>query len=136
MDSLERGIVDGWNSPIGTHCLSGRITGLGALILVMALFVGCRTVPIELAAPEVDRLNAPIARVKELEAGRALYTSRQKCARCHRPKTVTEFTAAEWTDKILPRMAKKAKLTDLERQYVLQYILTARSLGNQETASR
>ncbi len=136
MQWLESRTVNGWFSPIGTRCLSDLIARFGAFFLAMALVTGCRTVPIELAAPEVERLNAPVARVKELEAGRVLYTSRQKCARCHRPKTVTEFTAAAWADKILPRMAKKAKLTDIERQYVLQYILTARSLGNQETASR
>jgi hypothetical protein len=111
-----------------------RSVGVG--LVVMATIVGCRTMPVELAAPEVPRLNAPVARVGELETGRVIYTSRQKCARCHWPKPVTDHTAAEWSETILPRMAKRAKLSDLERKYVLQYILTARSLGNQTNETR
>jgi mono/diheme cytochrome c family protein len=113
-----------------------RRRGAIGCIVVAATILGCRAVPVELAAPEVQRLNAPIARVGELETGRVIYTSRQKCARCHQPKRVTDHTAADWSETILPRMAKKAKLSDLERQYVLNYILTARSIGNQTVEAR
>jgi hypothetical protein len=115
--------------------VSGRRGTIG-WIVVAGTILGCRTVPVELAAPEVERLHAPVARVGELETGRVIYTSRQKCAHCHRPKPVTDHTAVEWSETILPREAKKAKLSDLERQYVLNYILTARSLGNQTTKAR
>ena len=115
--------------------VSGR-RGVIGCIVVAGTILGCRTVPVELAAPEVERLNAPVARVGELETGRVIYTSRQKCAHCHRPKPVTDHTAAEWSETILPREAKKAKLSDLERQYVLNYILTARSIGNQSAEAR
>jgi hypothetical protein len=108
---------------------------LGCLV-VAGTTLGCRTVSVELAAPEVARLNAPVARVGELETGRLIYTSRQMCARCHRPKPVTEHTAAEWTETIMPREAKRAKLSDIEQQYVLNYILTARSIGNQTAEVR
>ncbi|HKI20683.1 MAG TPA: hypothetical protein VKA15_22525 [Isosphaeraceae bacterium] len=115
--------------------VSGRRCVIG-WIVVAGTILGCRTVPVEVAAPEVERLHAPVARVGELETGRVIYTSRQKCAHCHRPKPVTDHTAAEWSETILPRMAKKAKLSDLERQYVLNYILTARSIGNQTAEAR
>jgi hypothetical protein len=120
---------------------SRRVCGrLGVIVYLVvtasATFPGCRTVPVELAAPEVRRLDAPVARLGELETGRVIYTSHQKCARCHRPKPVTDHTAADWSETILPRMAKKAKLSDLETRYVLNYILTARSLGNQTVESR
>ena len=114
---------------------SGR-RGALACLMVAGTILGCRTVSVELAAPEVARLNAPVARTGELETGRLIYTGRQKCARCHRPKPVTGHTAAEWTETILPREAKRAKLTDVERQYVLSYILTARSIGNQSAEAR
>lgn len=105
--------------------------GMLGCLVVAGTTLGCRTVPLELAAPEVAHLNAPVARVGELETGRLIYISRQKCAHCHRPKPVTEHTAAEWTETIMPREAKRAKLSDIEQQYVLNYILTARSIGNQ-----
>jgi len=123
MDSFWSGKDSGWRGMLGCLVIAGTT-------------LGCRTLSVELAAPEVARLNAPIARVGELETGRLLYTSRQKCARCHRPKPVTEHTAAEWTETIMPREAKRAKLTDVERQYVLNYILAARSIGNQTAESR
>jgi hypothetical protein len=115
--------------------VSGR-RGVIGIAVVAATTLGCGTVPVELAAPGVERLHAPIARVGELETGRVIYTSRQKCARCHSPKPVTDHTAAEWSETILPRMAKRAKLSDLERQYVLNYIITARSIGNQTVGVR
>jgi hypothetical protein len=116
--------------------IDSRPRGMIAGLLVGAMVAGCRSVAVELAAPEVARLNPPVARIGELESGRLIYTGRQKCARCHRPKPVTDHTAAEWSETILPRMAKKAKLSDLERKYVLNYILTARSIGNQTGDAR
>ena len=96
-----------------------------ALTVVLGL-IGCRSVPVEVAAPTTDRLAIPPGQRARVEAGHAIYTGAQKCARCHRPRPVSDYTADEWSDSILPRMSRKAKLTDVERQDVLEYVLAAR----------
>ncbi|MBV8232288.1 MAG: cytochrome c [Planctomycetaceae bacterium] len=95
-----------------------------ALTLILGS-IGCRSVPVEVAAPTTDRLAVAPERVARVEAGRAIYTGPQKCARCHKPKPVSKYTADEWSNSILPRMSRKAKLTDVERQDVLNNILAA-----------
>jgi mono/diheme cytochrome c family protein len=95
-----------------------------ALTVVLGL-IGCRSVPVEVAAPTTDKLAIPPGQLARVEAGRAIYTGTQKCARCHKPKPVSDHTADEWSNSILPRMSRKAKLTDVERQDVLEYVLAA-----------
>lgn len=45
----------------------------------------------------------------------------QYCTRCHKLKTVDNYTREQW-DKILPNMAKKAKLTPEQEATVNEYI--------------
>jgi hypothetical protein len=87
--------------------------------------IGCRSVPVEVAAPTTDKLAIPPGRLARVEAGRAIYTGAQKCARCHKPKPVSDYSFDEWSSSILPRMSKRAKLTDAQRQDVLDYVLAA-----------
>jgi hypothetical protein len=97
-----------------------------AVVLTVVLgLIGCRSVPVEVAAPTIDRLAIPAVRLARAEAGRAIYTSAQKCARCHKPKPVSDYTADDWSNSILPRMSKKAKLNDAERRDVFEYVLAA-----------
>jgi hypothetical protein len=88
-------------------------------------YVGCHMVPLDVAAPPVENLGASPARVAQLETGRLIFTSSHKCARCHRPKPIVDYSPEYWTHSIMPRMAKKAKLSDVEEQYLMAYIMTA-----------
>jgi hypothetical protein len=90
-----------------------------------AAYAGCHMVPLDVAAPPVQNLNASPARVAQLETGRLIFTSTHKCARCHRPKPIVDYSPEYWKDSIMPRMSKKAKLSDVEEQYLMAYILTA-----------
>lgn len=54
-----------------------------------------------------------------VSTGFALYG--EKCTRCHKAKTVKDFTREEW-NSILPRMAKKAKLEGEEETTIDTYI--------------
>ncbi len=101
------------------------VARLALFVLSVALGWGCRSLPVDVAAPTVVRLEAPRSKVAQLETGRTIYTSVHKCARCHNPKSVVDHTPTEWTEQILPRMAKKAKLSDLEREYLTAYVLAA-----------
>jgi hypothetical protein len=92
---------------------------------ILAFGWGCRSLPVEIAAPTVERLEVPLSKVAQLETGRTIYTSARKCARCHNPKSVVDHTPTEWTERILPKMAQKAKLSDLEREYLTAYVLAA-----------
>jgi len=57
--------------------------------------------------------------------GRALYVSGSHCAKCHSPKPVHEYTPQQWAEKILPGMAKRAKLTQPEYDAVLAYVTSS-----------
>ena len=52
-------------------------------------------------------------------SGYELYTN--KCGRCHKLKTVDNYSREDWND-ILPRMAKKAKLEGEQEQTIDTYI--------------
>lgn len=95
------------------------------MLLAAGAFVGCHMVPLDVAAPPIANLNVSPARVGQLETGRLIFTSSHKCARCHRPKPIVDYSPEYWTQSIMPRMAKKAKLSEVEEQYLMAYILTA-----------
>jgi hypothetical protein len=44
------------------------------------------------------------------------------CGKCHKHKTVTDYTQDQWK-KIIPNMAAKAKLDGTQESKVLQYVL-------------
>ena len=94
---------------------------LGALILGIAA-IGCTQMPIDKAAPMLSPTPESGVPAAKLEAGREVYVSRQKCAGCHGPKPVFEYTAEQWSKKILPEMGKKAKLNSDDYAVVLAYV--------------
>lgn len=63
-----------------------------------------------------ETLNFPNAKVEE---GYAL--NAENCTKCHKLKTTTDYTREQW-DKILPNMAKKAKITPEQEAAINEYI--------------
>jgi mono/diheme cytochrome c family protein len=88
--------------------------------------VGLKRVPVEQAAPPVSGLGPSDARTSDLEAGRAVYVG--QCAHCHNPMPIQEFATEDWTGEIIPRMAKKAKLTPDETKSLTAYVVAAKRL--------
>jgi hypothetical protein len=114
--------------------LGGRKVVLSALLAAgvasgchsFPYLVGLKRVPVEQAAPPVSRLKPSDALASELEAGRAIYVG--QCARCHNPMPIQEFATDDWTGEIIPKMAKKAKLTCDETLSLTTYVVAARRL--------
>lgn len=100
------------------------VTTAGALALVLGIVQGCATVPANVAAP-VPPSN--VADHSSLASGRNVYVSFLKCAMCHRPKPVSDYSAETWADEILPRMSKKARLSPQQYADVLAYVTSTTS---------
>lgn len=66
--------------------------------------------------PKVENIDFPNETVEE---GYTLQA--QHCTRCHKLKTVDNYSREQW-DKILPNMAKKAKLTPEQEATINEYI--------------
>jgi cytochrome c5 len=97
--------------------------------ILHALAIGClitACAPLEKAAPPVSTLTLPKkADTKKLEAGRALYAT--SCTRCHGPARVDRHGSDEkWSQRILPRMCEKSKLTATQSDALKEYVLAAR----------
>jgi hypothetical protein len=103
----------------------------GVAVLSFAVAFGCRFVPIEERAPRLTPPPGSSVTAERLNSGRTIYLSENKCASCHNPKSVREYTAEEWEKNILPRMGKKAKLTPDEYDSVLAYV----AIGSQTQAA-
>ena len=98
-----------------------RLLVAAAILLVI---VGCRTVSVDQLAPPVDRIAVDPTNVAQYQRGREIYVGR--CAKCHAVKPVNAYAAEDWASRIMPKMAKKAKLTPEEKETVLAYVLAAR----------
>lgn len=85
------------------------------IIALGALMVACSPKTAEVAET-VETLNFPNETVS---TGYALYGS--DCAKCHKAKEVKKYTREQW-DKILPNMAKKAKLEGDQEATIDAYI--------------
>lgn len=60
-----------------------------------------------------------------LQHGRTLYID--NCARCHNLYLPGAFTEKEWVD-IMPKMKKKARITDTEADGILRYVLSSAAI--------
>ncbi len=76
---------------------------------------------VEVVKPPADVPKAIAKKMEtpEVVAGKELYTT--KCARCHGPKPVENWTVAEWVP-IMDRMAPKARLDATEKTNVTAYV--------------
>lgn len=99
------------------------VTMVGALVLVLGILQGCAT----MSATVAGNVAAPVppsgvADHSSLASGRKVYLSMLKCAMCHRPKPVSNYSAETWSEDILPRMSKKARLSPQQYADVLAYV--------------
>ena len=102
----------------------------GAVCVVLGcqalpFFGDLNAVPVDVAAPPVERLNPSRDQANRLEEGRAIYLT--NCTKCHKAKAINAYTAEKWTSSILPKMTKKAKLSDQESDLLRAYVLAARA---------
>lgn len=88
------------------------ILAFGAAITLIA----CAPKTAEVVKP-VEKPSFPTTEIAE---GSTLY--QENCGKCHKLKTVTSYSAEEW-QKIVPRMAKKAKIDASAESKVLAYVL-------------
>jgi hypothetical protein len=57
----------------------------------------------------------------DLNQGKAIYTA--NCNKCHKYKVPQSRSEKKW-DKVIPKMAKKAKLDSAQESLVLKYVVT------------
>lgn len=102
---------------------NGLWIGVGTMLFCCIALMSCRQTSVDVVAPRPNGADASIA--ARLESGRAIYVSEAKCTRCHRPKPVCDYSPEKWTEKVLPKMAKMAKLTQREYDDVLAYVTSS-----------
>ena len=113
-----------------------RLTRLVPFALVVGVVVfGCKQVPVEQAAPMLTSAAGSPVSADQLAAGRAVYVSAEKCARCHAPKPVADYSADKWVTSILPRMAPNCKLSDDDRAAVLAYVTAGAAMPTKVMAA-
>ncbi len=109
-------------APIGSrgsrNCNSSKCLFV-VLMMALGIIHGCATVPVNVAAPVPP---AELVGDSSLASGRKIYVSMLKCAMCHRPKPVSDYSVETWTEDILPRMSKKARLSQQQYADVLAYV--------------
>lgn len=71
-------------------------------------------------APQQATLEGPDEGT-DIFLGQKLYTA--KCASCHKLMPVKDFSSTQWK-KIVPDMAKKAKLDATQENMILKYVLS------------
>jgi hypothetical protein len=90
------------------------IVALGIALVVTA----CST---KLYEPSEANVNKRVtASLVDLQKGREIYA--EKCGQCHRVYKPEKFSLKKWGD-ILAVMAPKAKLTEIEQEYIFRYIV-------------
>ena len=93
----------------------------------IALLVACAPKTTEV----IDKVETPESNKTidfpsgEIAEGDYLYT--ENCGSCHKFKTITKYSEAQWK-KIVPNMAEKAKLDATQENKILQYVLWKRTL--------
>lgn len=88
---------------------------LGSMLLVAIVLVGCAK---GLNPNDTEKVEAAFSKYESSE-GKTIF--REKCAKCHGYRLPETRTAERWPG-IIDRMAKKAKLTDDQKQSVLAFV--------------
>lgn len=91
---------------------SQRVGWLFAM-LVASLLSSCATTDINVIAPPVAGGSSQLAR------GRIIYVT--KCAKCHAPEPVQNYTKAEW-HQIMPEMVEETHLNATDAAAVMAYV--------------
>lgn len=91
------------------------------------LFAGCAASNIALT--DVESANYKYGKAKFKGYSKEMFAqgrtiSANNCLRCHKQKDATKYTE-EQLNKIIPNMAKKAKITDEEKDIVLKYYIAS-----------
>lgn len=94
-----------------------------ALLLFSSLILSCAT--IEELAPLVDEAAVNLAISSGVDPsmaarGRTIYIT--SCVRCHSPEPVAGYDLVYWQTDILPKMAKRSKLSETDTQALEAYI--------------
>ena len=98
------------------------ILKISAAFALMCLIASCAS--LETAAPPVDKLALPKnADRAKLAQGRQILA--EHCVKCHGAPQIAKHSTEDWSDEILPKMTKKAKLNPTEAALVKNYVLTA-----------
>lgn len=101
---------------------------LNIVLLGTVLFVVCcKTVSLTPGSSdeEIAKKKWSDSDLKQLQAGYDTYSTR--CNTCHYLHKPNEFDESRWM-KIMNGMAKKAKLSDVEKENVTRYILAKREV--------
>ncbi len=94
----------------------GIIMKLQALIFFGGLALASCSPKTAKVTDETKVVTFPNAQVEE-----GFNLQAQYCGRCHKVKNAENYTREQWND-ILPRMAKKAKITEEQQATINEYI--------------
>lgn len=86
---------------------------LASCLLALLALAGCETIPSS-SAPAQGGGGSDLA------LGRRLYYGR--CASCHAPEPITDYTKAEWRDMVA-HMRQRAKLTPPEEAALIAFLM-------------
>jgi hypothetical protein len=78
--------------------------------------------------PTSVMLDVSVSQAAELDRGYLLH--QQNCAKCHAFENPAKYTPEDLAQRIMPMMARKAKLSPVDEQAVLKYLLAARKIGS------
>jgi hypothetical protein len=88
---------------------------------LIALVVACQPKTAEAVKPTETKTEVAVAFPSPvIEEGSKLYLAH--CGSCHRHKVVENFTVEEWK-KVMPPMAKKAKIDATQEDKITQFVL-------------
>lgn len=99
------------------YILVGMLLGVSALVLPASCNSGY-------SPPQVPPQPPGHSAMTEvsLNLGRSIHQA--KCANCHSFQDPSKYSKAKLREDILPRMSRKAKLTDNEQDAVLAYLIS------------
>ena len=99
-----------------------------SVIALIAVFAAC-TKLIAPTQPDADRAaqKFPGTTLADLQQGKLLYE--QNCGKCHGLKKPASRSEEAWR-KVMPPMARKAKIDAQKEEMILKYVLTMREASS------